>query len=67
LGIDRYISISENVKEEISKANEYYNEKEFEYFGIIRVFTGYKNLPDFVKLREFTSKLITKLEDIVMK
>jgi len=62
LGIDRCVPFAKNIEKEIRKANEYYNNKEFEYYEALRGMKGYTELPDLLILKGFADELVIGLE-----
>jgi hypothetical protein len=42
----------------IKKANDYYQDKGFEYFKVDKAVQGYKDLPELSQLKEITQKLL---------
>ena len=62
LNIEKCVPITRNIEEEIRKANEYYKNKEFEYYEALRGFKGYPDLPDLLILKGFADELVIRLE-----
>jgi len=62
LGIDRCVPFTKNIEKEIRKANEYYNNKEFEDYDALRGMKGYTDLPDLFILKGFADELVIGLE-----
>lgn len=62
LGIDRCVPFTKNIQKEIRKANEYYNNKEFEYYEALSGMKGYTELPDLLILKGFADELVIGLE-----
>ncbi len=63
-GLNKYVSLSPQHREELKKANNYYASKGFEYFEVIKAMTGYRTLPDISVLSSLATLLVTKLEPI---
>jgi HEPN domain-containing protein len=67
LGLDKVISIPPQHKEELRKANTYYDSKGFEYFEVTSAAIGYPNLPDLRVLSDLASFLITRLKPLCLQ
>jgi hypothetical protein len=52
-----FVDTSNNEEAEIAKANQYYNDKGFEYFKIQNLFDK-SNLPDLQVLKNYSEKLL---------
>lgn len=63
LGLLSYLTLSSEEKGEISKANEYYATKDFEYVNVFKVVQGYPELPDLQVLDSIGAKIIDNLRD----
>ena len=62
LGLDTVIRLKSKEEEEITKANDYYKSKGFEYFGLQML--AYPDLPDLLVLDRCSSRLVTKLKSV---
>ena len=63
LGLAALVEVTASEREEIRKANDYYVDKGFEYFAVIRAVTGYSALPDLAVLDQLAQRLVTGLHD----
>ncbi len=66
LGIDAVVSISEEEKLEVEKANSWYNRKSFEYFDIQNVVESRDSLPKLVVIFNLAERLIKVLESLCL-
>jgi hypothetical protein len=62
LGLQREVPVTITEKEELSKANEYYCNKEFEYFEVGSAAIGYPDLPNLSILADLAEKLVRELK-----
>jgi hypothetical protein len=67
MGLDTFVSLLPQHKEELKKANKYYASKGFEYFEVIKAMTGYRNLPDISVLTDVAALLVSKLEPVCLQ
>jgi hypothetical protein len=63
-GLDKIVPVSAMQRNEIAKANDYYLNKYFEYFEVIKAVTGYPDLPDMAILEKLISDIIEKVEPV---
>ena len=61
LGLSEYLIITAEEITEISKANDYYESKDFEYVNIIKVVKGYPMLPNLQILDKLAEKIVERL------
>ena len=66
LGINAVVDIADNEKEEIEKANSWYNRKGFEYFDIQNIVEGIDTLPDLNVMSNLADRLINILKPICL-
>ena len=63
LGLAALVEVTASEREELRKANDYYVDKEFEYFGLISAVTGYSGLPDLAVMDQLAQRLVSGLHD----
>ena len=66
LGLSEFVNITTEQEKEISKANEYYANKGFEYFETSKAVRAYPQLPDLLTLEKVASELVTQLESFCL-
>jgi hypothetical protein len=62
LGLDSLVSLSTEEELELTKANDYYCKKGFEYFQLLPALKGYADLPSLRVLEELATRLVTGTE-----
>ena len=67
LNIMSVVELSGNEQEQVSKANNWYMRKGFEYFEMQNIIDGKDTLPDLKVLRELAQRLVTVLKPICVK
>lgn len=65
-GLEHLVGVSPEWDDTISKANEYYNKKGFEYFEVSNALHGYKNLPSLATLEDMTVTLVHRLRGVCL-
>lgn len=63
LGLATRVEVTDAEREEIRKANDYYADKEFEYFNVISAVTGYSKLPNLTVMDQLAQRLVSGLHD----
>ena len=68
LGLDEIVPVSEIHRDEVRKANDYYDvrQKGFEYFRVTRLISQYQSLPNLGILEEFTFTVINEIEEMCL-
>ncbi len=66
LGLSEYLIITAEEKTELSKANDYYENKDFEYVNILKVVKGYPLLPDIQLLDKLAEKIVGSLREVCL-
>ncbi len=61
LGLSDFLVLSDEEKYEISKANKYYSNKDFEYFNVLNVSQGHSQLPNLRDLDNIGARIIDNL------
>jgi hypothetical protein len=67
LGLESIVEVSPNQQMELTKANEYYVCKGFEYFQVVKAATGYQGLPELSVLQELAGVLVDGLKNFCME
>lgn len=67
LGLHAIVSISPDEECELSKANDYYKGKGFEYFQIGPAVTGYPQLPNLSALENVASRLVAAASPVCIE
>jgi hypothetical protein len=66
LGLSQFVEITPEQEKEISKANEYYASKGFEYFEVIKAVKAYPELPDLSLLEKVAFELVNNLKIVCL-
>ncbi len=63
LGLAALVEVTSSEREELQKANDYYVDKEFEYFSVVSAVTGYSGLPDLAVMDQLAQRLLSGLHN----
>jgi hypothetical protein len=66
LGLSENVKITKKENSEISKANNYYKNKDFEYVNILKTMKGYPLLPDLHILDKLAERIVGYLKEVCL-